>query len=266
MPSNFTVRSLAAATLAAVLLATAACQKPEPAAAPDSSSASSSTPSTSSTSSAAPSPAPVSAPAPPKVQVCTLLSAAEVSAIVGKKLVQDGCTYGLDTTDQQKALAENQGQFGQAQKRAQAGDMNGFMKGMMQAGAGQQKAGKAMMNQANITVEASRDDQTEDAVKAIYAKTGATVRGAMAPLAPEQRGVNGLIQGLDEVSGVGDWAFATNVAAVNMGMGFSTRGRILEARKGPWHVTVSATVAPDPGAAALDRQMAGVARALIAKL
>ena len=136
----------------------------------------------------------------------------------------------------------------------------------MQAGAGQQKAGNAMMNQANITVEATRDDQTEDAVKAIYAKTGATVRGAMAPLAPEQRGLKGLIEGLDEVSGVGDWAFATNVAAVNMGMGFSSRGRILEARKGPWHVTVSATVAPDPGAAALDQQMAGVARALIAKL
>jgi hypothetical protein len=200
------------------------------------------------------------------VNVCALLTAAEVSAIVGKKLIQDGCTYGLDTTEQQKALAENQAQFGSASKRAQAGDLNGFMKGMMQAGAGQQKAGNAMMNQANITVEASRDDQTEDAVKAIYAKTGATVRGAMAPLAPEQRGVKGLIEGLDEVSGVGDWAFATNVAAVNMGMGFSSRGRILEARKGPWHVTVSATVAPDPGAAALDQQMAGVARALIAKL
>jgi hypothetical protein len=56
------------------------------------------------------------------------------------------------------------------------------------------------------------------------------------------------------------------VASVNMGMGFSVRGRILEARKGPWRVTVSATVAPDPGTAALDEKMAGVARALIAKL
>jgi hypothetical protein len=254
MQPNFALRSL---ILAAALLAAAACQKPEPAPAPAAASSGASAPTP---------PAAPAAPPAPKVQVCTLLSAAEVSAIVGKKLIQDGCTYGLDTTEQQKALAENQAQLGAAQKRAQAGDMSGFMKGMMQAGAGQQKAGNAMMNQASLTVEASRDDQTEDAVKAIYAKTGATVRGAIAPLAPEQRGVNGLIEGLDEVSGVGDWAFATNVAAVNMGMGFSTRGRILEARKGPWHVTVSATVAPDPGAAALDRQMAGVARALIAKL
>jgi hypothetical protein len=68
------------------------------------------------------------------------------------------------------------------------------------------------------------------------------------------------------VSGVGDWAFATNIASVNMGMGFTIRGRILEARKGPWHVTVSATVSPDPGVTTLDDQMARVARALIAKL
>jgi hypothetical protein len=117
-----------------------------------------------------------------------------------------------------------------------------------------------------ITVDASRDNQTEDEVKSMYAKTGATVRGAIAPLHPEQRGLNGLIQGLDEVNGVGDWAFATNVGATNLGMGFSMRGRILEARKGPWHVTISANVAPDPGSAALDKQMAGVARALMAKL
>ena len=123
-----------------------------------------------------------------------------------------------------------------------------------------------MTNQLTVNVDASRDDQTEDDVKAIYAKTGATVRGAVAPLQPEQRGLNGLIQGLDEVSGVGDWAFATNVASTSLGPGFSIRGRILEARKGPWHVTVSTTVAPDPGAAALDGKMAGVARALIAKL
>ena len=67
--------------------------------------------------------------------------------------------------------------------------MNGFMKGMMQAGASQQKTGAAMMDQMNITVDAARDAQTEDEIKAIYAKTGAAVHGAMAgPLAPEKHG------------------------------------------------------------------------------
>ena len=205
----------------------------------------------------------VASEAAPKVQVCTLLSAAEVSALMGKTLIQDRCTYGLDPADQEKALAKSQEQLSQGMKRAAAGDMNGFMKGMMQAGGDQQKTGSAMMNQMNVTVDAARDDQTEEAVKAVYAKTGGIVRGA---LAPEKHGLNGVIEGLDEVAGVGDWAFATNVASVNMGMGFSVRGRILEARKGPWHVTVGATVAPDPGAAALDGRLAGVARALIAKL
>ena len=186
---------------------------------------------------------------------------------MGKTLIQDGCSYGLDPADKQKALAESQAGFSKATKHASAGDMNGFMKGMMQAGGSQQKTGNAMMNQLELNLDAKRDDQTEDGVKAIYAKTGAVVHGAMAgPLAPEKHGLNEVIQGGDEVSGVGDWAFATNVASVNMGLGFSIRGRILEARKGPWHVTVSATVSPDPGTAALDQQLAGVARALMAKL
>jgi hypothetical protein len=164
-------------------------------------------------------------------------------------------------------MADTQAQLDQGTKRAAAGDMSGLMKGMMQAGANQQKTGATMMEQMNITVDASRDGQTEDEIKAIYAKTGATVNGAMAgPLAPEKHGLTGVIEGVDEKSGVGDWAFATNVASVNMGLGLSIRGRILEARKGPWRVTVSATVSPDPGTTALDDKMAGVAKALIAKL
>jgi hypothetical protein len=259
MKRKLTTRSL---ICAAAVLAASACQKtPQepPAASPPAATAAEAT--------QQPGPAATAPQAPPKVQICTLLSAAEVGAVMGKTLIQDGCTYGLDPAAKEKALAENQEQLAQATKHASAGDMSGFMKGMMQAGAGQQKTGSAMMDQLTVTVDASRDDQTEDGVKAIYARTGATVRGALAgPLAPEKHGLNGVIEGLDEVSGVGDWAFATNVASVNMGMGFSVRGRILEARKGPWHVTVSATVSPDPGAAALDNQLAGVARALIAKL
>jgi hypothetical protein len=256
MNRNLTTRSL---VFAAAVLAAAACQKTEQA-------SSTTTPQTTPQavpSGTAPAATASTAPAPPKVQICTLLSAAEVGAIMNKTLIQDGCTYGLDPAAQEKALAESQGALEQSTKRAAAGDMNGFRKSMMKAGISQQKTGSSMMNQMNVTVDASRDDQTEDAIKAIYAKTGATVRGT---LAPESHGLNGVIEGLDEVSGVGDWAFATNVASVNMGMGFSIRGRILEARKGPWHVTVSATVAPDPGAAALDNRLAGVARALIAKL
>jgi hypothetical protein len=268
MKRHLTPRFLVFATftlLTALLLATTACQKaPQEASTTSTTSAPGAT-----TPQAPPAAAPATPPPPPtpKVQVCKLLSAAEVSAVMGKTLLQDGCSFGLDPTEKEKALAKSQDDFSKATHRAAAGDMNGFMKGMMQAGAGQQKTGNAMMQQLEVSVDASRDDQTEDAVKAIYAKTGAVVRGTLAgPLAPENHGMTGVIQGLDEVSNVGDWAFATNVASVNMGLGFSIGGRILEARKGPWHVTVSATISPDPGAAALDGQLAGVARALIAKL
>ncbi len=280
MKRPLTQRSLVFVAAAAALLATiatTACQK-----APQEASSTASTSSTSSTSAASPSGsaaatappaapdggAPAAAPpAQPKVEVCKLLSAAEVSAVMGKTLIQDGCSYGLDPTEKEKALAKSQDDLQKATNRAASGDMNGFMKGMMQGAAGQQKTGNAMMQQLQVTVDATRDDQTEEAVKEIYAKTGATVRGTMkGELAPENHGMTGVIQGFDEVSGVGDWAFATNVASVNMGMGFAIRGRLLEARKGPWHVTVSVTVSPDPGVPALDQQMAGVARALMAKL
>jgi hypothetical protein len=263
MKRALTLQSL---TLAVAVLAVAACQK-----APETASTPSSTPSTGANGAPAPvqsaSPVAPAAPAAPKVQVCKLLTAAEVGAVMGKTLIQDGCTYGLDPAPKEKAMAETQAQLDQGIKKAQAGDMSALMKGMGQPGGGPPKMGSAMMDQMNINVDATRDDQTEDAVKAIYAKTGAAVHGALAgDLAPEKHGLNNVIEGVNEMSGVGDWAFATNVASVNMGMGFSVRGRILEARKGPWRVTVSATVAPDPGTAALDEKMAGVARALMAKL
>jgi hypothetical protein len=260
MKRNLTTRSL---VLAIAVLAASACQKTTPQASQTASTPAATNAET--TPQAVPDGIAPAAPAP-RVQVCTLLSAAEVSALMGKKLIQDGCSYGLDPAAQEKAMADTRQQLDQAQKRASAGDMSGFMKGMMRAGANG-KAGSPMMDQMTVSVDASRDNQTEEEVKAIFAKTGATVRGALSgPLAPEKHGVNGVIEGLDEVGGVGDWAFATNVASTNLGAGFTIRGRILEARKGPWHVTVSATVSPDPGAAALDGRMAGVARALIAKL
>jgi hypothetical protein len=194
---------------------------------------------------------PAAQPAP--VQVCSLLSPAEVSAAMGKTLVQGqgaGCDYGLDPSAKQEELAKSQ-------------DMNALMRSMQHPGANHRQPGSSLMEQMNVSLSASRDDQTEDAIKAVYAQTGAAVRGA---LAPERHGLNGVIQGLDEIPGVGDWAFASNVASVNMGMGFSIRGRLLEARKGAWHVTLSATVAPDPGIEALDNHLANLARALLAKL
>lgn len=265
----------------AITLLAAACQQaPQAPTTTPATSATSATPATSATSAtsttsalaatgaeATPPTPPTPPTVPPRVKVCTLLSAAEVGALMGKTLIQDGCTYGLDPAEKEKALAKSQEELSQATNHAAAGDLNGFMKGMMKAGAGQQKTGSTMMDQMEVSVDASRDDQTEAEIKSIYAKAGGAVHGALAgPLAPENHGLNGVIEGVDEVSNVGDWAFATNVASVNMGMGFSMRGRILEARKGPWHVTVSATVGPDPGAAALDGRLASVARALIAKL
>lgn len=43
-------------------------------------------------------------------------------------------------------------------------------------------------------------------------------------------------------------------------------GRILHARKGPWHLTVGATISPDPAEPALDGKLADIARTAIARL
>ena len=118
-------------------------------------------------------------------------------------------------------------------------------------------------DQLQVDVSLSHDSQSEDQIKGIYAGMGKVVRGAVDP---EKHGLNDTIEAGKDIAGVGDWAFTTNVASVNMGAGFSTRGRILEARQGAWRLTVSATIAPDPGEAKLDEEMAGVARAAFAKL
>ncbi len=268
--SDLAIRSLA---LAASLLAVSACQRSSPASsAPAPSPAAATAPAaTASTSPGTAAPAAPSLDRPPaqpapKPQVCSLLSAAEVSAILGKTLVQDGCTYGLDPAEKEREIAKSQEQLQEGMKRATAGDVSSLMKGMggMAGGGGSQPgAASAMLSQMTISIDADRDGQTEDQIKAVYTKTGGIVRGT---LAPEKHGLQGVIEGLDEVSGVGDWAFATNVATANLGPGFSIRGRLLHAGKGPWHVVVGATVAPDPGAAALDNRLAELARALLAKL
>jgi len=217
---------------------------------------------------AAAAPAPVAAA---KVQVCALLSAAEVGAIFGKSLVQgpgSDCSYGLDPERKEKEMARNQEELSSSVRRAAAGgDMSSFMRGLGQGGASGAKhpprMPAAVSEQLVVNVDARRDDLGEDAVKAMYARTGEVVRGVTAP---QRHGLQGVIQGLDELPGVGDWAFATNVATANLGGMLAIRGRILEARQGPWHVSVGVTVSPDPGVPALDGQLAGLARALLAKL
>jgi hypothetical protein len=115
----------------------------------------------------------------------------------------------------------------------------------------------------DVKLDLARDDMTEAQVKAIYEQTGKTVRKS---LDPDSKGLQKTITVANDIPNVGDWAFTANVAAVNMGFGFSSRGRILHARKGPWHLTVGATISPDPGEAALDAELAQIARTAISRL
>lgn len=209
-----------------------------------------------------------SAPAAPpalqqaaRVDVCSLLSAAEVSAIMGKPLVQSphSCEYGLDPSAKEKAMAD----VGVKQGAGDAKNMTAMMQAFAKGGRGKAATtASTMMDQLTISINATQDGTTEAEAKKIYTQVGGTVNQA---LHPEAHNANEVIQVGDEIRGVGDWAFATNAASVNV-MGLSIRGRLLEIGKAPWHVTVGATVSPDPGVAVLDKQLADVARALIAKL
>jgi hypothetical protein len=118
-------------------------------------------------------------------------------------------------------------------------------------------------DQLLVNLEISRNAPSEADVKARYAGLGKDVRGAVHP---EQRGLPDTITVGDDVPNVGDWAFAVNVASVNLGMGFSSRGRVLETQTGPIHLTVGATVAPDPGIRSLDASLGAVARAAFSRL
>lgn len=119
------------------------------------------------------------------------------------------------------------------------------------------------LEQLVVKLEVSRDDTSEAEVKSRYAGLGKDVHRAVHP---EKRGMADTIAVSEEVPGVGDWAFAVNVAAVNLGMGFSSRGRILEAQQGPIHLMVGATIALDPGARTLDASLAAVAKTAFSRL
>jgi hypothetical protein len=195
-------------------------------------------------------PAPAATPPVPDVQACALLAAADVGTIFGKTVVSSGsglhCTYGIDPAVKQKQLEAMQGGLGAMTKKG------GFA------------IPAAISEQLTVDVELSHNADTEDQVKAIYANIGKTVNDAAKP---EQHGLDKTIQvAAKDLPNVGDWAFSTNVASVNMGMGMSTRGRLLEAKQGAWRLTISATVAPDPGEAKMDTQLGDVARGVFAKL
>jgi hypothetical protein len=198
-----------------------------------------------------------------QVQVCTLLSAAEASAIFGKTVVATGsgrgCQYGLDPAEKEKQMNAMTG--GAGKSGGSPANMGALAQSMAKGGGFQMPS--AISDQLTLDVSLSQDNQSEDQVKAIYSGIGKTVHGT---LEPEKHGLNNAIEVGKEVPGVGEWAFVTNVASVNMGPGMSIRGRLLEGRQGPWRITVSVTISPDPGEAKLDEELGAVARTVVAKL
>ncbi len=200
-----------------------------------------------------------------RVDVCSLLSAAEVSAIMGKPLVQSphARDYGLDPSAEEKALAD----AGVKEGKGDTQNMASTMQSMMQGGPGAaMKMTATMMDQLAVSISADRDGMTEARARAAYEQAAGPVHGALnGPLHDEAHNVNDVVKVGNEISGVGDWAFTTNVVTGNL-PGAAIRGRFLQAGKGPWHVTVSATVSPDPGVEVLDRQLSELARALLAKV
>ena len=181
-----------------------------------------------------------------------MLSATEVGKIFDKTVVSSGsgtaCSFGLDPAEKEKQMAALQ----QDPAKAAAAMANG----------GKITIPSAIGDQLALEVNVDRDTQTEAELKAAHAEIGKQITATN----PSAHGLNDTSQTAKDISGVGEWAFSINVAAVNMGMGVSTRGRMLEAKQGPWHLVVSVTIAPDPGEAKLDAQLADVARLVCAKL
>jgi hypothetical protein len=210
------------------------------------------------------------------IDACTLLTANEVGAILGKRLKASGqgaqCTYETDPAEREQRLADAQGKIREethvaGRTAAKDGDWGASFSSMSRSvgrnGGGLMQLSQSMADLTHVTFDAARDDRTEEQIKSAYASTGRIVRGVTSP---EKHGVSGTITAGKDLPGVGDWAFSTNVAAVSMGPGFSSRGRLLHARKGPWHVTVGATLSPDPGEEAMDASLSAIARAAFERL
>jgi hypothetical protein len=192
----------------------------------------------------------------PPPNICSIIAAADVAAMYGKKaaMIATGsggsCEYQLDPAEKEKQMQQTGGMAGMM-KQAQSG------KGIAMP--------TALSEQLDINVSVEQKDESEESVKAIYAQVGSAVNGATQTL-PKQGMGSDLVAVSNDVAGVGDWAFATNIASMNMGGMMSLRGRLLEAKKGAWRITVSGTIGPDPGAKQLDDMNAKLANAAIAKL
>ena len=200
---------------------------------------------------AAPTAAPAAAPPVADLDPCSLLTADEVGkefgkTVIAKKEGRHQCEYRLDPAEAQKALEELE--KGGAAAIAKSG--SNF------------KMPSAMSSMLDVEVSIKRDAESEDEIKKMYAKIAAGLNGNL----PEVHGVNNTIEAGKDIPNVGDWAFTTQVASVDMGAVASTRGRLLEARQGALRLTLSVTVAPDPGEDKLDTQMGDLARLAVAKM
>ena len=202
--------------------------------------------------STAPAAAPVATPPPvADLDPCSLLTADEVGKEFGKTVIpkKEGrhqCEYTLDPAEAQKAMEELE--KGGALAIAKSG--SNF------------KMPSAISSMLDVEVTITRDTESEDQIKKTFAKIAAGLNGNL----PEVHGVNNTIEAGEDIPNVGDWAFTTQVSAVNMGAVASTRGRLLEARQGALRLTLSVSIAPDPGAAKLDTQMGDLARLAVAKM
>jgi hypothetical protein len=203
-----------------------------------------------------PSTAPAAAPVatPPTVadlDPCSLLTADEVGkefgkTVIAKKEGRHQCEYTLDPAEAQKAMEELE--KGGALAIAKSG--SNF------------KMPSAISSMLDVEVSIKRDAESEVEIKNTLAKIAAGLNGNL----PEVHGVNNTIEAGKEIPNVGDWAFTTQVASVDMGAGASTRGRLLYARHAALLLTLSVMIAPDPGADKLDTQISDLARSAVAKM
>lgn len=200
-------------------------------------------------------PAPAGPATPPPsgrdVEACSLLSAAEVTAVFGKTVIAKGqrreCEYALDPAEHQKAV-EEMVKAGAAAARTEGG---GY------------KVPPGVSDQLVVDIQIERATQSEAQRKAMYSKMVAAVDSAVKPVvATAAADSNALGQ---DIPSVGEWAFSRNIASSDVG-GATSRGRLLEAQQGPWRLTLSTNISPDPGATKLDTQMATLAAKICAKL
>lgn len=190
-------------------------------------------------------------PSSSDVEACSLLSAADITAVFGKTVIAKGqrheCEYALDPAEQQKAVEE----------MVKAGAAAARTKG------GGYKVPAGVSAQLSVDIRVERATQNEDQLKAMYSKMVQAVDSAVKPVvATAAEDSNALGQ---DIPSVGEWAFSRNIISTGVGE-TSSRGRLLEAKQGAWRLTLTTTLSPDPGATKLDSQMATLAAKICAKL